>query len=1780
MKIDISNFKSWLKDQSLSKNSIKNYTADVEKFLSWHKQTSQENLNSPVFETFRQTLLQEKTPMATANRLLSSLRRFGKYLQKKGLTPQNPTLNLKNLTADELQTPPSKTLFDQFENALLKEKLSPATIKNYLSDVQQFFLWLEGYQSGVDLQQLNANLVGKYKEYLKSDLSLAATSIDRKVSSLKRFFSWLQNEGLIPSDPFAVQKKIPEKPTTPLVPTHLPITPGQLPQEKAPLKKLTREDILEIAKRRWPFLAAGAGVFLLLLLILTKPWQHLFPEMELQEPTATTERKMAISPSPEPDITVTPAAAGYSPWIIKFSGKLTTKTGEQINETADIFFSIYNKDKGGSPLWVSKEWPLAPDSEGNFSAPLGDTTRGDKEIPSRLFFVNEELFLAISVAGEELGPRQRISTAANSANAYLLQDYQPQLEASASAIPVLDETGALTLAAQAPKIKALNDTFALEGEAITITTPFASNGDISLAPDGEGTVRLYASNQSGKSLAVTNANLITGSLIDAQLSSDILTPYLITLKAGATPKTKFSVDSAGNLYLTGTITGADELTLADSRTQAPLSDASNTTLPGGATSIFEALNLAYSGTSGNTATSSGIWTDGGDYVYPATYEDVRIYDSGGTDYINISHSGTSAEISALNTTDLGFKVPVIFKEKVTMENATTLNDQIRLDNLSSAPTAMGEGALYYNTSDDSVYYYTAAGWQNLLGLWTDGGTTTYLTSNSDDLAFGGTGNTAPFFLDVSANMLRLGSGSTTNASFNMYASDNDSGSITYTTDDRWEFSGGSLYSQEVTYLGDTDSYFDTSGNLILPASDFIQFDSSDTKIYANTDDPEDLVLEADQDILLSPDSNVGIGTASPNALLHLADDRTTGELLEIDWTTSTTQTAALTGALLDFTNLTSVAGSTTYGLHINDLSAQTTSTEYAIYQQGANWDYGAYFEDDVYLAAGETIAGALTLAGNVDMVLDSGGATPIDIGADVFSSGTLIDVAYDTAETLTSDLVGLSLNLNTNVTGVADGDLTAIQLQTPALTSSGATTTNYYGTYLSTSGVLDTTDNADVTNVNWYGSYIQMPDIDTGNAADTTTSYGLYIAGGTATDGAGTENQYGLIVDSNAGNVGIGDTTPTEAQLVLSSDLYVGSFASSGTAALCWDNDGGSLINDCSGNPVADYTEIYPTKEDVEYGEIVALGNETVKTKHFQTDGKGNPLPTKIQSIPKLEKANKPYQNTILGITSSNWSDFSSTGHGTVSQKDSPAPIALSGRVLVKVSNRNGAIMVGDPITSSAIPGVGMKANQAGPIVGKALQSYDSSQVGKILVFVNLGWHDPDIYLTDTGSLQIKKIENSYELGDASSGKIVERISALKELAAANIKAGLGKFEELSVNKKLVSPAVKTDFISPVSNDSSGLSVALTEGQGLSILNLSGLRRDTVAAIDSSGKGTFRELVTQKLDTQTLDARRLNADEVNTATVSARIAKLEKVYAEEIVASKVKILNDFFPPNPPESSSSADKTDPPDYSDLEQELDTLLAELKTPNISTASSSWATTAGDIENLNIANNLLITSNSISVLGQETLYLQPSGLGQINLLAGAMTIDESGDVQISGSLYVAGKTDTNDLKVQNTATVSGSLFANLIKPLDKNLTVELTSTATGSGIPDSKFQILNSGHEVASIDASGSARFKKLLIASAEATPSANTFGQIVEPQITTNATAGQAVLPAGAEQITIKNQHLTPESLVYITPQSDTQNEVLYVKKKVPSSQSPAASYFTVAINKPISKDILFNWWLIN
>ena len=79
-------------------------------------------------------------------------------------------------------------------------------------------------------------------------------------------------------------------------------------------------------------------------------------------------------------------------------------------------------------------------------------------------------------------------------------------------------------------------------------------------------------------------------------------------------------------------------------------------------------------------------------------------------------------------------------------------------------------------------------------------------------------------------------------------------------------------------------------------------------------------------------------------------------------------------------------------------------------------------------------------------------------------------------------------------------------------------------------------------------------------------------------------------------------------------------------------------------------------------------------------------------------------------------------------------------------------------------------------------------------------------------------------------------------------------------------------------------------------------------------------------------------------------------------------------------------------------------------------------------------------------------------------------------------------------------------------------------------------------------------------------------VVDGFITTNSSIGQAIIPAGTSEITIKNPNVTNYTLVYVTPTSSTENNVLFVKSKKDGE-------FTVGFTNPLNIDVNFNWWIV-
>ena len=148
-----------------------------------------------------------------------------------------------------------------------------------------------------------------------------------------------------------------------------------------------------------------------------------------------------------------------------------------------------------------------------------------------------------------------------------------------------------------------------------------------------------------------------------------------------------------------------------------------------------------------------------------------------------------------------------------------------------------------------------------------------------------------------------------------------------------------------------------------------------------------------------------------------------------------------------------------------------------------------------------------------------------------------------------------------------------------------------------------------------------------------------------------------------------------------------------GYGGLCVDNDGTctasttgriSSVSTYAGN--SDLAEMYFSSQNLLPGEIVT------------TDG-----------FLSVRRATEDTKERVLGVISTKPGLLLGYDDSSLIANQSGYPVALSGRVPVRLSDENGPITVGDPLTLSSLPGIAMKATEADMIVGYALESYDGT---------------------------------------------------------------------------------------------------------------------------------------------------------------------------------------------------------------------------------------------------------------------------------------------------------------------------------------------------------------------------------------------------------------------------------------------------------------------------------------
>jgi excisionase family DNA binding protein len=607
--------------------------------------------------------------------------------------------------------------------------------------------------------------------------------------------------------------------------------------------------------------------------------------------------------------------------------------------------------------------------------------------------------------------------------------------------------------------------------------------------------------------------------------------------------------------------------------------------------------------------------------------------------------------------------------------------------------------------------------------------------------------------------------------------------------------------------------------------------------------------------------NVGIGTTNPQAKLEISG----GSLVVPATTTSTIQGLAFKEGSTNIANFQAL-----------DLSG----VSYAFISTNRTYGTGGWSASGWH---GSRTAGSLQLNDDVLNFYQFAGSsnTPTEafriaaggnVGIGTAAPAGLLDISksISAAPSAVGKYLSISASTLTDSSTAASGSTAANYFNTIAAPTLAATNTTVSTTLASTFSILG----APIKGTNNTATLTAALHVGSVNVGAQTASTAIY-----AQAQSGATNNYAAIF--TGGNVGIGTAAPAKT-LDVAGELQINLASTQTTAALCGTqgNGGGATANDvtvvdCSAIPAADYMEMYSVEDGLEMGDIVMPSSTFITTK----DG---------ESISKLTRSSSSYQSGVIGIVSdkSKAGDFNSIGYN-IKDEDNPQPVALSGRVPVKVATDSAAIKAGDYITSSSQPGRAMKATSAGQMIGKALEDWDPTS-GKqtVMVFVTTSYGDPNNALASLsfdqyGNLILPQISPEDEvtaLGgstvpSAGSGQavkrdlgwnladIVRRLTKLEESVTASGSAAVSNNATDSARLDILEGNVETN-----TSDISNLG---TKSQELTT-RIASLEADLLlfASASASLSTSYHASSAAELSLDTLDAKDVSI--TNTLSVGGR----------------------------------------------------------------------------------------------------------------------------------------------------------------------------------------------------------------------------------------------------------------------------------------------------------------------
>jgi hypothetical protein len=245
-----------------------------------------------------------------------------------------------------------------------------------------------------------------------------------------------------------------------------------------------------------------------------------------------------------------------------------------------------------------------------------------------------------------------------------------------------------------------------------------------------------------------------------------------------------------------------------------------------------------------------------------------------------------------------------------------------------------------------------------------------------------------------------------------------------------------------------------------------------------------------------------------------------------------------------------------------------------------------------------------------------------------------------------------------------------------------------------------------------------------------TFSNQLYIA-----NAAGSPLIWG---DFSAKKVAINLSTPTSANNTFN---VAGSMCVTATG-VCTSNTAGTIYTTNTVITGADVAENYVSVQKLQPGDLVSMAENS--------------------NSQAVVKASNNSNGTLLGVVSSAPGVTINSEAKTDSIHKYIYPIALSGRVPTKVSTANGSIKIGDALTVGETPGIAVKATQSGYIIGRALESYNSSGTHVIEVYATAGWYSP-MQIDGLGNIISDDGTSLANLSSSEQSSLLEKILGVSD---------------------------------------------------------------------------------------------------------------------------------------------------------------------------------------------------------------------------------------------------------------------------------------------------------------------------------------------------------------------------------------------------------------------------------